>query len=315
MELRQLHNFLTVVDQRSVSRAASLLHLAQPALSRQIRALEEELGADLLVRHGWGVTPTPEGEILATHARGLLRDAQAAREAVSAFSGVPSGKLTVGVPSSMAAVLLPGLALAASAALPGVELRLVEGYSATLHQRTLAGQLDLAVLYSEPHLPAITRWPLLTEPLVAIGQSGVLDSKTQLSIGQLIEYPLLLPAASNRLRILFEEAAARAGAHHQLRMEVDSVPALLELVRAGLGVSILPFSSVKAGVTQGHLSMAFIGPRPLTRSLILARPRDRAETPAWTAVAGLLLGLLRDREEEYGWKLTLPDDALGEGSD
>ena len=302
MELRHLRNFLTVVEQRSVSNAASIIRLAQPALSRQLRALEDELGAPLLVRHGWGVTPTPEGEVLAEHARLLLQRAQMARDAVGALSGTPTGRLAIGVPSSMA-MLLPELALAARTALPRVRLRLVEGYSANLHQRTLAGELDIAILYNEPHLPALTRWPLLTDKLVAIGAAGLFRPGVDVTLAELFEHPLLLPASSNRLRILFEQAAAQAGMDSHVDMEVDSVPALLELVAAGAGVSVLPYSTVKSGVDQGRLSSAPIGPKPLTRSLVLARPADRMETPAWRAMANLLREILRSKEESFGWSV------------
>ena len=93
MELRHLQNFLTILEQQSISNAASLIRIAQPALSRQLQALEREVGAALVVRHGWGVSPTPQGEVLAEHARQMLHHAQMALDAVSAMSSSPAGKL------------------------------------------------------------------------------------------------------------------------------------------------------------------------------------------------------------------------------
>lgn len=303
MELRQLKNFLAVVDQGSVSSAASVIRLAQPALSRQLQALEFELGASLLVRHPWGVSPTPEGQLLAEHARRMLQEAQSARNAISALSDEPSGKFTVGVVSSLAATILPALALEAGRSMPRVSLQLVESYSATLHQRILANELDFAIVYRERQFPTLKSWPLFSEAIVAVGGPGVFDAGHSATLQELVTMPLILPTATNRLRILFEEAAAEAGVPRSDGLEVDSVAALKELLAAGAGVSILPYSTVHAGVSAGRFSFAPIGPRPLVRDMVLVRPSERLETPAWKTMADLLRRVLLDHAERYDWVL------------
>src|SRR3954447_4058261 len=99
MDIRQLKYFLRVAEMESLSRAASVLRVAQPALSRQIKSLEEELAVLLLRRHGWGVTPTPAGQVLMIHARQVLKEVEAARDAVLACQAEPTGKLSFGVPT------------------------------------------------------------------------------------------------------------------------------------------------------------------------------------------------------------------------
>jgi LysR family transcriptional regulator, nitrogen assimilation regulatory protein len=301
IELGHLKNFLAVIEHKSITKAASLVRLAQPALSRQLHALEADLGASLLYRHGWGITPTPEGEILAKHARSLLDQAQAVRDAVGAVSGSPSGKIAIGVPSSMAAILLPEVALTARRTMPRVQLRLIDGYTANLQQRLLAGELDIAILYAERRNSTLVTRPLLKEALVAIGPPGEFGADATISIPELIARNPIMPTAPNQLRSLLQDAAAESGMTENVTMAVDSVPALLELVFAGAGLSVLPYSTVHASVEQGRLSYARIAPQNLERHLVLARPAERIETPLWNAMTELLYGILRARQETYQW--------------
>jgi LysR family nitrogen assimilation transcriptional regulator len=303
MDLQHLQNFLTILDQRSISNAASLIRIAQPALSRQLRALEKQVGGPLLVRHGWGVSPTPAGEVLATHARDILNRVQAARDAVSAISSSPSGKLSVGVTGSVASVILPPLALEARRAMPGVKLALAEGSSANLHQRMLAGELDLAVIRAEGPLPALAAQLLLTEPVVVVGAAGMFRSGEAASIVQLLRHEALVTAPSGGLRLLYEKTIATAGANPPAFLEVDSFPALIELLAAGAGVSLLPYSTIHAGVQAGRLSWAPLAPKPLTRRLIVARPQDRIKTPAWRTADHLLRQIAAALAGAYGWSV------------
>jgi LysR family nitrogen assimilation transcriptional regulator len=293
MELRHLRNFLVVVEQGSISKAADVIGLAQPALSRQLQALEADLGAALLYRHGWGITPTPAGEILLSHSKNLLNQARTVRDAVNAVSGLPAGKLAIGVPSSIAAVLLPALVFAARETLPHVELRLIEGYSANLRQRLLASELDFAILYAEKPQAGFVSRPLLREPLVAIGPAGMFS----------LDQSISMPGYANQLRSLFENAAAEAGLVGSYSMEVDSVPALIELVSAGAGVSILPYSAIYRHVAEGRLSYAHVAPEKLERHLALARPAERIETPSWNAVMELLYKIIASHQDICGWTM------------
>jgi LysR family nitrogen assimilation transcriptional regulator len=303
MELRHLRNFLVVVEQGSISKAADVIGLAQPALSRQLQALEADLGAALLYRHGWGITPTPAGEILLSHSKNLLNQARTVRDAVNAVSGLPAGKLAIGVPSSIAAVLLPALVFAARETLPHVELRLIEGYSANLRQRLLASELDFAILYAEKPQAGFVSRPLLREPLVAIGPAGMFSLDQSISMADLIGRSPIMPGYANQLRSLFENAAAEAGLLGSYSMEVDSVPALIELVSAGAGVSILPYSAIYRHVAEGRLSYAHVAPEKLERHLALARPAERIETPSWNAVMELLYKIIASHQDICGWTM------------
>jgi LysR family nitrogen assimilation transcriptional regulator len=295
--LAQLASFVRIAELGSLSKAAASLRVAQPALSRQVRTLEEELNAALLIRHAWGVSTTPAGEALLSHARQILRETEAARSAVEALSADPAGLLVLGVPSSLATVLLPVLAERIGARYPRLRLHLMEGYSATLHQWALSGRLDLAVMYDDPALGPLPHRPFLTEPLVAVGPPGRFRRDEAVGAQALAGERMILPARPNRLRLLVEDwAPGMEGA-----LEVDSVPALHAMMRAGAGCTILPYSAVHAAVSEGLLSSAPLAAPGLTRTLVLARPPQRAGTPAQAAVEAELDQVVRDMAPSLGW--------------
>ena len=233
MDFRQLRYFLHVAEMQSLSRAASVLRVAQPALSRQIKGLEDELGVPLLRRHGWGVTPTPAGLVLMDHARIVLMEVGAARDAVLAYQSEPSGTLSFGVPSSLGRVLLPGLVVRFRECAPKVRLHLVDGFSATIHEWLVQGRLDLAVLYDTKTTDGLVSAPLLEEEMVLVGAAGRLTPLEGVTLAEVAGHDLILPGRPHRLRLLVEQAFAEHGLHCEPVIEVDALSALIELVRIG----------------------------------------------------------------------------------
>src|SRR5690606_33689610 len=280
-------NFLRIVELGSLSKAAAVIRIAQPALSRQVRAMEAELGAPLLTRHGRGVTPTAAGEILAARARRLLREVETLRDHVSASAAEPSGRVGLGVPTSLAAALLPPLAAALRARHPALRPHFVDGFSAVLHERTLAGDLDLAVLYFDRPMGPLTALPLVEEDLLLIGPPDS-PAMTSREPPDLAAAPLILPGRPNRLRLIVDQALAM----HPL-VEVDSLPAMIEMVRAGQGCTVLPYSTVAAEVERGALAARPVAGARLSRTLSLARPLDREPTAATEAVERGIRALVR----------------------
>lgn len=280
MNLRQLSYFVRIIELQSLSKAAAVLRVAQPALSRQMRALEDDLGTDLLIRHGWGVTPTAAGQVLADHARRLLRQAQATRDAVAALSAEPAGPLSLGVPGSLALALLPRLSAWFLDHYPKVSLQLLDGFSAAIHGWVMSGRLDVAVLYADRSLGPLAATPLLREPLLLVGAAGRLAAPVPVTVDCLGKTPLILPSRPNRLRLLLDPFCVDHGLDLDVRAEVDSLPALLAMVRAGQGCTILPYSAVQGLVTDGHLSTAPLDPPALSRTLVMVRPLDRIPTAA-----------------------------------
>lgn len=302
MDLRQLHTFLEVADAESISKAAALLHIAQPAVSRQVRLLEQELGVSLLFRHGRGVTPTPAGKVLAEQARRVLQAAQFARDAVRAFEAEPSGALSFGVPSSLSLVLLPILGLNFRKNYPKVRLHLVEGFSGSIHEWILDGRLDLAILYDAAAMGNLIATPLLEEAMVLVGPACRFGLKETVTLAALAEFPLALPARPHRLRLQIDNLIARARRTVEPVIEIDALSALLEVVACEDVYTILPYSSVEAMVEHGGVSVASIAEEQAKRRLYLARPTARPLTPAGLALERSVVTLIQDRAERYRWR-------------
>lgn len=300
MDLKQLSNLIHVVELQSFSKAAAFLRIAQPALSRQVKALEDELGVLLLERHGWGVTATAEGLILVEHARKLLRGLQEAREAVLALQAEPQGEVTLGVPTSVGAALVPELIQQFRRAFPKVSLRLVEAFSASVHEWLLAGRLDLAILYETRETSAIGAKPLLTEAMVVIGDAARFRPDQALGLDDVARLPLILPGRPHRLRLLVDQAMAEARLDSRPEIEVDALTVIKELCRRGEGVTILPYSAVQAEVAAGLLSTARLHPG-ISRTLVVGERPDRRGTPAMAALEAELRRMVAEQAERMRW--------------
>lgn len=301
MDLKQLSNLIHVVELQSFSKAAAFLRIAQPALSRQVKALEDELGVSLLERHGWGVTATAEGLILVEHSRKLLRGLQEAREAVLALQAEPQGEVTLGVPTSMGAALVPELVQHYRRAFPKVQLRLVEAFSGSVHEWLLAGRLDLAILYETRETAAIGARPLLTETMVVVGAPGRFAADQTLTLAEVARLPLILPGRPHRLRLLVDQTMAEARLDPKPEIEIDALTVIKELCQRGEGVAILPFCAVYTEVTAGRLSAAQIVQPNMVRTLVVGARSDRRGTPAMAALEAELRRLVCAHAEEMRW--------------
>jgi LysR family nitrogen assimilation transcriptional regulator len=282
MTLTQLVNFVRVVELQSFSKAAAMVRIAQPALSRQVRALELELGARLLTRHSWGVTPTPSGEVLAEHARSLVREIEAAKDAVHAIASEPRGPVSLGVPASLAPTLLPALSGSLKANYPELKPHLVDSFSSSIHQRLVAGELDIAVLYEDRALGPVIASPLVRENLVLVGPPAGEVDPAWTSAEVLEHLPMILPGRSNRLRARLYDVPGEGPKN--IVVEVDSLPAIIQMVERGIGYSILSYSAVAAEAQDGKLAVHDLRSPPLTRTLLLARPAGKVANAAVAAV-------------------------------
>lgn len=302
MDLHRLRSFVAIAEQRSFSKAASLLRIAQPALSRQIKLLEEELGVPLLVRTGRGAVPTAAGEVLADHARRLLRGAADLAEAVRGAGTEPSGPLSLGVPSSLGMALLPLLGLACRQRYPKLRLHLVEGFSASIHEWILSGRLDMAILYETSAMGPLVMTPLLEEEIVLVGPAGAFSTNARVPPAMISALPLVLPARPHRLRLMIDSLALAHGCPLDPVLEIDALPALIGAVRLGGMHTLLPYAPVADMVGRGELAVAAIASSLTTRRLSLARPTDKVASPAAQALEGLVVELVRDQAERLRWR-------------
>ncbi|MEU6602846.1 LysR family transcriptional regulator, partial [Streptomyces flaveolus] len=213
MDVKQLRALVTVAEVGSVTRAAELLHLVQPAVTRHIRSLEDELGVALFERTRQGMRATEAGLIMLDRARRALTELERARAEVQPTLGAVTGIVTVGLLESAADLLAEPLVSALAREQPGIELRLMTAYSGHLQQWLDDGDLDLSLLYNLAGSPSLNAHPLVREQLWVVAQaSDGLRADHPVPFTLAAARPLVMPAAGHALRTLIDEAAVRAQA-------------------------------------------------------------------------------------------------------
>jgi LysR family nitrogen assimilation transcriptional regulator len=279
MDLKQLEYFVNVVDLGGFSRAGRLLGIAQPAISRQIRSLEVELRQNLLLRNGRGAAPTEAGKRLLAHARGILQQVDRARREVDETKDAPIGNVVVGLPPTVARHLTLPVVREFRQRFPGGSLSMVEGLSATIHEWLLVGRVDVGVVYNPVASPAVDAKPLMEEQLCLIGATGKGRVPRTLRLADLPQFPLIIPSRPHAIRMLVETRLAALGLRPNVSMEIDAVPAILELVAEGHGHAVLSPRALHSAETAQRLwARAIVQPRLASR-LALATSAQRPSTP------------------------------------
>jgi DNA-binding transcriptional LysR family regulator len=279
MELRQLEHFVAVAEEGNFTRAAERAVIVQSGLSSSIRALERELGVELFVRSTRRVSLTPAGEALLPEARRSLAAARAGRDAVAAVDGLERGELAVGISQVLPpSVDVPELLATFQRAYPGVELRLRQADPGTQLAAIRDGVLDLAFtpLIDQPG-PDIAFTTIHRDPLVFVcSPDHRLASRRRIHLAEIAHKPFVDLPRDWTVRQLVDRAFAAAGLVRRTAIEVNDINTCLELVRHGVGVTILPESAEARGIP-----LAF---RPLARRLwwefVVARRADGPGNPA-----------------------------------
>jgi DNA-binding transcriptional LysR family regulator len=292
--LQQLAYFVAVADVRSFTRAAESVGVAQPTLSRQLMALESELGAALIDRGARsGPALTPAGEAVLPLARRMLADAESARAAVAEIVGLRRGRVRVGATPSLCIGVLADVLRVFHEQHPDVRLELVESGSQPLVRSLARGDLDLAVVIVPPSGvdPALQITPLLRERLsVASPATGSPSTRGSLGVRELARRPLVIPRQGYDLREATLRICADAGVTPRIAVEGGELDAVLRLVEAGTGVAVVP-DLVFSG--RPRLRRTVLTP-PLFRTVALARRADLAPTHAVRAFRETLLAFLAD---------------------
>lgn len=286
MDLRQLRYFVGIVAAGSFSKAAEQLHVAQPALSRRIKELEEELGVRLLHRTPHGVEVTEAGLRLRERADYLLRSVENIRTEVVELGREPAGTIVVGLPPSMATLMAPQLIAAVHADFPKLTIRVIEGLSVFLVDWIELGKIDIAVLTDPREGHAIHRRDLADEDMCLVGTPDKFDpGEETAAIASVDTARIVISSGFQRVMQPWFEAA---GVEPRYAMELDSVPIIKEMVRQGIYASILPYGMVHAEAAGGVLRALPFRDPAVTRRLVLARSANRPVSLAMTAVGDLL---------------------------
>ena len=299
MTLNQLEYFIQVAEHGSFSKAALVLDVAQPALSRQVRALETELHETLFLRNGRGVELTEAGRRLLEHGQGILHLVAQARDDLSAHRNEPVGQIVVAMPPTQARLLTLPLIEGFSASCPRARLVIVEGFSTHLTEWLMSGRADLALVYNPEPLPALEILPLREESLVLLSPADAAPSGP-LTLAQLSRYPLVMPQRGHVFRKRMEEVAAMAGVQLRVEWEVSSVPAILDLVAAGLGHAALGEDALRAFEHPERLAITPFQGHDVKATLCLVTPALKRSTPLTQRTAALLMKLVREPQAQTG---------------
>lgn len=321
MDLRQLRYFVGIADHGSLTRAAEALRVAQPALSQHLRKLEDELGSELVLRTPRGVVPTETGERLLERARLLLRQVDALREEIRGVETMPSGPVTIGIPTSLGPVLSVPLALAVRQEYPEIRLRVIEGLSGHTLEWLRAGQVDLALVFGAEDIPGLTVQVVATEDLHLVApqydrQLARLREQTggdHVRFSGLQDLPLILPGRPHGVREEVEATARSMGVPLDVVIEMDALDHIKALVSAGAGYTVLSERIARSGMHGARLETAPIRYPSITRTIHLAHSAERPLTIAARTVRDMTLRKLETVTVNGRWRDTaLPNSVLTE---
>ena len=278
MEIKQLAYFVQVADSGGFSRAALALNIAQSTLSRQVGLLESEHRHRLLRRTGHGAELTDAGALLLPLAREIVARAHEAQARLRDHEAVPSGKVTIGVPPAASVSIAVPLVRQFRAAFPKATLSMVEAASAQMREWVIEGQLDLALLNNPQPSPSLQITPLKSEDMVLVGPASRPALPERVALASLPDFPMI---QSNALAASLEQLAALlAPLPHNLEIvaEAANLHAVLELVGAGMGYTVVPQSMVSQRQPDKRLQIAAIGPPAIKNRLCLATPLGRPDS-------------------------------------
>ncbi len=265
MDLKQLEYFVRVAELGSFTRAAQVLGIAQPALSRQVRLLEVELRQNLLARNGRGATPTEAGQLLLEHGRGILHQVERAREELGRVRSGLAGRVALGLPPSVARVLTVPLTRAFRQRLPEAQLSISEGLSTAMQENLHNGRLDIAVLYNPSPMQGIEHRALIDEDLLLVQPRppGLQEDPPPppIALQDVADLPLVIPSRPNAIRMHVEAEMAAIGCRPDIALEIDGVSAILDLVADGAGCAILSRNAVMRSVRpSAYVARSIVDP-------------------------------------------------------
>ena len=298
MDLKQLEYFRHVAELGSFTRAASFLSVVQPALSRQVRQLEVELGQNLFERNGRGVVLTDAGTRLLEHTRGILTQVGRARQELEDQRNGDSGHFALGLPPSLGSSVTVPLVKAFALSLPNARLATVEGLSAYILEWLNGGRVDCALVYNATASTTVDLLPLLDDQLYLIAPlaspaGGAAAPRESITLSALADYPLIIPSRPHALRMSVENALASVDRKIRVAHEIECIPAVIDLVRQGHGFGVLPMNAVKSTQWAKEVRALPIGKPPLTTSLSIATSAQRPRSPLMRKAIDVIRDIVR----------------------
>ncbi|MGV3628212.1 MAG: LysR family transcriptional regulator [Betaproteobacteria bacterium] len=295
MDLRGIRYFVQIAELGSITRAAQHLRVAQPALSRHIHALEEELGVPLLVRLPRGVRLTTAGRQFLDHCQRILRELGRAQDELRSGGAAAQGRVILGVSPTTGPLLLPGVVERMRRQCPQISLKVVDGFSNQLYDWLQTGRADVAVLTNPVNSRVVKVAPLISEPIVVFARSQARAAKRFFTSAELTRTPVV---STEAIRIIADEQLQRHKARVSVEAEIDSVEAIRRLVLRGISMALMPVSTFHEDTGSGKLSASPIADANIHRILTLGQQADRRPSPAVDEVAQIMTAEVRALAEE-----------------
>lgn len=281
MKVSQLRYLVEIAKHQSFGKAALQLRIAQPALSYQIRKLEEELGVRLFIRHAGGVVPTEAGKALYEDAVEILARVEQAKLNVRKTRGAIQGHVSIGMIPSACLAFGQDILDQLTADLPDVTVNFVEGFSSHVEEWLISGEIDLAVFYPSAPTSVYEVQPLIEQTLVLASAYRDDDLPSQISnFETLMKFPLVSSTRRNKVRKLLDAAASKHNVTLPISVELDSLPAIKDLVIRGGRYAILEPLAIYREVQAKLMKTCKLVNMDMSRTLYLgwatSRPLDRS---------------------------------------
>ncbi|MCC5810115.1 MAG: LysR family transcriptional regulator [Ectothiorhodospiraceae bacterium] len=292
MNLRLLKTFTTVVDQHSFSKAATVLGMSQPAVSKAVRELETQLETVLLERRGRSFAVTEAGQTLYEFGRGIAALEREADEAVGAFHGLTRGTLIIGASTTIATYWLPAYLVAFHQKYPGIEVHLHSANSQHIIERLLDCELDVALVEGQVVDDRVEARPWLEEEMVVVAAS---DTAPQ-TLGEpaaFTEQLWVVREPGSGSREATERLLTRLGNEHPKTLEVGSNEAIVQTVAAGCGLGLVPKVCAQDQLALGRVRIVPLSNDPILRKLYRVRLPHRPTSHAALAFEALLADTTR----------------------
>lgn len=302
MDVKQLRAFITISETNNITKAAALLNIVQPAVSRQIHLLEEELGVVLFDRGRHGMTLTQEGKILEGYARRVIKELEAAKMELTATDGAIKGTVNIGILASLSELLSVSLMKVIKKRYPDVNLKISVGYSGHIKEWLEAGDIDVALLYDSVPSKFIDSHQIVKEKLWLIGSSFTeLRQDTAVGLNEISTYPLILPYAPHQLRNLIDHGFQLSKLELKIAAEINDLNVQKQLVKEGLGYTILPLVAVQKDLHDRSVRVAPIEDPAFARTIAIALPNTRNISKLVQVIASVTFNCCRIAIESKAW--------------
>ena len=315
MKFMQLSYFLAVAEERSILKASLKVHVSQPSISAQVKALEEELGVQLFERARDGMRLTPEGTELVLHAKGVVAAMNAARESVKGVKADPKGQVGVGIPGSLAGLLTAPLVERVVSCYPSVQLRVVGGLSGHMRQWILDGRLDFGLVYESTGEAGLRLERLFSERLFLVVSKNHVLSREQnipaagVPMERIASLPLVLPGRGYAIRSLIERMAEKSSVKLTVAAEVDATDQMIDVVVRTDFCTILSLAALRTSLLAKRVVALPIA-APVLRFVSLAHANHRPLSIAAREVQKTFKELIEEKLREPWWARAITESRL-----